>query len=105
MPSLCACASFVVLVLAGVAAPANYPNRFFGVFSYVHAIKIFTWDFAGTTQAIQRITGIPIYSASVGILVVGGGAIWKGLNLVLGTCLDSSLPVFCQQSTSLVAAE
>ena len=30
MPSLCACASFVVLVLAGVAAPASYPNRFLG---------------------------------------------------------------------------
>ena len=84
---------------------SQLPEPFFGIFSYVHAIKIITWDYAATTQATQRMTGIPIYSASIGIVLIGGGAIWKGLNFALDTSLDSSLPVFCQHSTALVAAE
>lgn len=84
---------------------SQLPEPFFGIFSYVHAIKIIAWDYAGTTQTIQRITGIPIYSASIGIVLVGGGAIWKGFHSVLDTTLERSLPAFRQQSTFLMAAE
>lgn len=84
---------------------SQLPDPFFGIFSYVHAVKIIAWDYAGTTQTIQRITGIPIYSASIGIVLVGGGAVWKGFQSALDTALDRSLPAFRQHSIFLMAAE
>ena len=66
-PPLCMC-FFCGFGAGWYCCASQLPEPFFGIFSYVHAIKIITWDYAGTIQAIQRITGIPTYSASIGIV-------------------------------------
>ena len=52
--TLCMC-FFCGFGAGGCCCASQLPEPFFGIFSYVHAIKIITWDYAGTTQAIQRI--------------------------------------------------
>ena len=96
----------MVLVPAGIAAPVSYLSHSLGFSAMSMPSRLSLGTLLEQPKQSNEPPESPFnYSASLGIVLVGGGAIWKGLNFVLDTSLDSALPAFCQQSTSLVAAE